>query len=59
MRFILIVEDTPKGIRVKAAYNGNDITDHLAESIAAKTISNWAQTLKELEDRGLLFVEKE
>lgn len=59
MKFIIVVEDTERGIRVKAAYNSNEIQDHLETSLAAKTVSNWAQALKELEAQGLLFVEKE
>ncbi len=59
MKFIIVVEDTERGIRCKAAYNPNDITDHMADSIAAKTVANWAEHLKGLEAQGLLYVEKE
>lgn len=59
MKFILIVEDTVKGIRCTASYKGNDISDSMDKSVAAKTVANWANHLKELEAQGLLFVEKE
>lgn len=59
MKFILIVEDTPRGIRCTAAYKDNDVLDSMEQSIAAKTVANWAAALKDLEDQGLLFVEKE
>lgn len=59
MKFILVVEDTPKGIRCTAAYKGNDVLDSMDQSVAAKTVAYWAAALKELEEQGLLFVEKE
>ena len=59
MKFILVIEDTTRGIRCKAAYNPNDVTDHLAESIAAKTVANFSESLRELEKLGLLYVEKD
>jgi len=59
MKFILVVEDTPKGIRCTAAYKPNDLMDNLEQSVAAKTVENWAQYLRELEDLGVLYVEKE
>lgn len=59
MKFILVVEDTPKGIRCTAAYKPNDVSDNMDQSVAAKTVANWANYLKELEALGLLFVEKE
>jgi hypothetical protein len=59
MKFILIIEDTTKGIRCTASYQPNDITDSLDKSISAKAVANFAQDLKELESMGLLFVEKE
>lgn len=59
MKFILIVEDTPKGIRCMASYTGNDVLDSMEQSVAAKTVANWSAMLKDLERQGLLFVEKE
>jgi len=59
MKFILVVEDTPKGIRCTAAFKTNDVLDNMDQSIAAKTVANWAQYLKDLEAQGLIFVEKE
>lgn len=59
MKFILIVEDTPKGIRCTASFKDNDVLDSMDQSIAAKTVANWATHLKEMESKGLLFVEKE
>jgi hypothetical protein len=59
MKFVLVVEDTPKGIRCTAAYKPNDLLDNLEQSVAAKTVANWAQYLKELEGMGVLYVEKE
>ncbi len=59
MKFILVVEDTHKGIRCTAAYKPNDLLDNLEQSIAAKTVANWAQYLKDLEAQGLIYVEKE
>lgn len=59
MKFILIVEDTPRGIRCTATYKGNDVLDSMDQSVAAKTVANWAAALKDLEEQGLLYVEKE
>ena len=59
MKFILIVEDTPKGIRCTAAYKPNELLDNLEQSIAARTVANWAQQLKELQELGVLYVEQE
>ena len=59
MKFILIVEDTPKGIRCVASYKDNDVLDSMEQSVAAKTVANFAQALKDLESKGLLYVEKE
>lgn len=58
MKFILTVEDTPKGIRCEAAYKDNDVTDSMEQSVSAKVVANFAQSLKELEAEGLLYVEK-
>lgn len=59
MKFILVVEDTHRGIRCTAAYKPNDLLDNLEQSIAAKVVANWAQSLKEQEAIGLIYVEKE
>ncbi len=59
MKFILVIEDTERGIRCKAAFNQNEVNDNMDQSIAAKTVANWANHLKELEAQGLLYVEKE
>lgn len=59
MKFILVVEDTVKGIRCTAAYKPNDVSDNMEQSVAAKTVANWANSLKELEEMGVLFVEKD
>ena len=58
MKFILTVEDTPKGIRCEAAYKDNDVLDSMEQSVAAKVVANFAQSLKELESQGILYVEK-
>lgn len=58
MKFILIVEDTPRGIRCEAAFKDNDVTDSMEQSTAAKVVANFAQSLKELESIGALYVEK-
>lgn len=59
MKFVLVIEDTTKGIRCKAAYNPNDILDGLEQSVAAKVVANFSAMLKELEAAGALYVEKE
>lgn len=59
MKFILVVEDTTKGIRCTASFKANEIMDNLEQSLAAKTVANWAQYLKDLEAQGLIFVEKD
>lgn len=59
MKFILIVEDTPKGIRCTATYKGNDVADSMEQSLAAKVIANFSVMLKEFEAAGALYVEKE
>lgn len=59
MKFILVIEDTERGIRCKAAYNSNDIADGLETSLSAKVVANFSAMLKELEEAGALFVEKE
>lgn len=58
MKFILTVEDTPKGIRCEAAFKDNDVLDSMEQSVAAKVVANFAQSLKELETQGILYVEK-
>lgn len=59
MKFILVVEDTVKGIRCTAAYKPNEVSDNMDQSVAAKTVANWANNLKELEEMGVLYVERE
>lgn len=58
MKFILTIEDTPKGIRCEAAFKDNDVTDSMEQSLSAKVVANFSQSLKELEAKGLLYVEK-
>lgn len=58
MKFILTIEDTPKGIRCEAAFKDNDVTDSMEQSVSAKVVANFAQNLKELEAAGILYVEK-
>lgn len=58
MKFILTIEDTPKGIRCEAAFKDNDVTDSMEQSVSAKVVANFAQNLKELETQGILYVEK-
>ncbi len=59
MKFILIVEDTTRGIRCTAAHKDNDVLDNMEHSLAAKAVANFAMALKELESLGVLYVEKE
>ena len=59
MKFILVVEDTFKGIRCTAAYKGNDVSDSLEQSVASKVVANFSAMLKECEEAGILYVEKE
>lgn len=59
MKFILTIEDTVHGIRCQAAFKDNDVTDSMEQSVSAKVVANFASSLKELEEAGVLYVEKE
>ena len=57
MKYIVILEDTPRGVRAVCSVTGNDVTDNVLESLAGKVLTNWTIQLKELEEKGLLVVE--
>jgi hypothetical protein len=59
MKFILIIEDTVNGIRCRASFSENGVTDALAQSLSGKVVANFSESLKELEASGALYVEKE
>ena len=59
MKFHLIVEDTVQGIRCTAGYVPNEVSDSLENSLSAKVVANFSAMLKECEEAGVLYVEKD
>lgn len=59
MKYILVIEDTPDGLRCTGTSKPNDVTDSLEKSLAAMTVSNWAAYLSRLGQKGLIYIEKE
>jgi hypothetical protein len=57
LKFIIVLEDTHRGVRAVCATQGNDITDNIYESLSGKVLANWTGQLKILEELGVLVMD--
>ena len=59
MKTAFFIEDSPAGLVTKFVWQGNGCQDNPSESIAMHVQANFINTLKELDEKGLLRVVKE
>lgn len=59
MQYTMIVEDTPKGIRVSYIQSSNGVQDHPGSSLAAHTTASFALTLSRLAELHALVIEQQ
>ena len=58
MKYYLIIEDYEQGIRAAGAQVENGVTDSMEQSLSAKVIANFSNSLADLNMRGLLNIEQ-
>lgn len=59
MKFHLIVEDTVNGVSCKVAYEANEVSDSMENSLSAKVVANFSGMVRECQQAGVLYVEKD
>jgi hypothetical protein len=55
----LTLADTPQGISAELRWEGNDVTDHLADSISMALMAQFTETIKAHAKVGAIHLEKE
>ena len=59
MRATLILEDTPQGISAELRWEGNDTSDHLADSLSMMLMTQFTEVVKAHAKVGAIRLEKE
>ena len=59
MKATFTLEDTPTGIAAELRWVGNDITDHLADSLSMMVMAQFAEVLKANAKAGTIRLDKE
>lgn len=59
MKTAFFIEDTPEGLKTKFVWQGNGCQDNPSDSIAMHVQANFINTVKDLEEKGLLRIVKD